>query len=62
MIEDLHPDVAKIVWKFNRWHHYVDYKIYKKNTLIRKNVEVKKGVNNYGMKLIDVNDMKKEMI
>ena len=56
MLEDLHPDVAKIVWKFNRWHHHVDYLPYKKNILIRKNIEVKQGVNNYGMKLISVND------
>jgi hypothetical protein len=29
MIEDLHPDVAKVVWKFNRWHHKVDYNKWK---------------------------------
>ena len=26
MIAKLHPDVAKVVWKFNRWHHHVDYR------------------------------------
>ena len=56
MIEDLHPDVAKVVWKFNRWHHHVDYLPYKKNILIRKKIDVKQCVNNYGMKLISVND------
>ncbi len=25
MLVDLHPDVAKIAWKFNRCHHHVDY-------------------------------------
>lgn len=25
MLADMHPDVAKVVWKFNRWHHQVDY-------------------------------------
>lgn len=25
MLEKMHPDVAKVVWKFNRWHHQVDY-------------------------------------
>jgi hypothetical protein len=35
MIEKLHPDVAKVVWKFNRWHHQVDYRPFKKNKLIR---------------------------
>lgn len=33
MLEDLHPDVAKVVWRFNRWHHHVDYKPFKENKL-----------------------------
>jgi hypothetical protein len=33
MLADLHPDVAKVVWRFNRWHHHVDYKPFKKNKL-----------------------------
>ena len=44
MLEDLHPDVAKIVWKFNRWHHHVDYKVFKKNKLIK--LKVKKNYKN----------------
>jgi hypothetical protein len=53
MLADLHPDVAKVVWKFNRWHHTVDYKPFKKNKLIRKDdIITSEGVNNYGMKLI----------
>lgn len=31
MIEDLHPDVSKVVWKFNRWHHHVNYNVYSEN-------------------------------
>jgi hypothetical protein len=54
MLADLHPDVAKVVWKFNRWHHQVDYKPFKNNKLIRKpNLVIPEGINNYGMKLID---------
>jgi hypothetical protein len=49
----LHPDVAKVVWKFNRWHHHVNYRPFKKNKLIRKQVEIPQGVNNYGMVLVD---------
>ncbi len=30
MLEKMHPDVASVVWRFNRWHHYVDYKPFKK--------------------------------
>ena len=26
MLVDMHPDCAELVWKFNRWHHHVDYK------------------------------------
>lgn len=57
MIEDLHPDVARVVWKFQRWHHYVDYSPFKKNKLIRKaGLVIPQGINNYGMKLIDLKD------
>lgn len=48
-----HPDVVKIVWRYNRWHHEVNYEPFKKNKLIRKNgLNVPNKVNNYGMKLI----------
>jgi len=54
MIVDLHPDVAKVVWRFNRWHHHVDYRAFKKNRLKRL-IEVPNVVNNYGMTLVDKN-------
>jgi len=55
MLEDLHPDVARVVWKFNRWHHQVDYRPFKNNKLIRKkNFNFKKITNNYNMKIIEV--------
>ena len=55
MLADLHPDVASVVWRFNRWHHHVDYKPFKKNRLKRKaNVDIPQGINNYGMELVDV--------
>ena len=54
MLADMHPDVAKVVWRFNRWHHHVDYSFFKKNKLIRKsNFNFPNVINNYGMKLID---------
>lgn len=54
MLADLHPDVAKVVWRFNRWHHHVDYKPFKKNGLIKDpSVEIPNGVNNYGMVLVE---------
>lgn len=34
-LEELHPDIVKTTWKFNRWHHQVDYRVFKLNKLIR---------------------------
>jgi hypothetical protein len=49
----VHPDVSRLVFKFERWHHHVDYTVFKKQKLIRHNdVAVKQGVNDYGMKLV----------
>lgn len=54
MIANLHPDVAEVVWRFNRWHHHVNYMPFKPNSLIKKQgVVVPDGVNNYGMKIIE---------
>lgn len=53
MLQDMHPDVTRLVWKFNRCHHHVDYRPFKKNKLIKKsNLDISKGTNEYGMKLI----------
>lgn len=49
-----HPDVTKVVWKWGRWQHQVDYRPFKGNRLrLRPGVVVPKGVNNYGMRLVD---------
>jgi hypothetical protein len=54
MLAMLHPDVAKVVWRFNRWHHHVDYKPFKKNKLIKSaDLVIPEGVNNYGMELVN---------
>lgn len=54
MIADLHPDVCEVVWKFNRWHHQVDYGMFRGNVLKKVvGVDIPTGVNNYGMKLIE---------
>jgi len=55
MLQELHPDVAKVVWKFNRWHHHVDYRPFKNNELKKKKgLRIKKGINNYGMKVVKI--------
>ena len=53
-LQDQHPDVAKVTKKFGRWHHHVNYKPFARNKLIKKEgVIIPKGVNNYGMKLVE---------
>lgn len=31
MLEDTHPDVSKVVWRYGRYHHHVDYKPFRDN-------------------------------
>ena len=53
---DLHPELSKLVHRFGRWHHYVDYRVFKNNVLIRKkDIKLSDEVNNYGMKLVNFN-------
>jgi hypothetical protein len=51
----VHPDVSKLVWKFDRWHHHVDYTRFKKNKLIRRtDIAIPEGVNDYGMRRVQI--------
>lgn len=51
----VHPDVSEMVWKFNRWHHHVDYSGFKKQKLIRnEDVKIKEKIHDYGMKMVKV--------
>jgi len=55
-LQEAHPDVVKIVWRYNRWHHQVDYRPFKNNRLEYRDDYVPTGeVNNYGMVLRDKN-------
>lgn len=50
MLKVAHPDVTELVWKFNRYHHEVDYKPFKAQKLIRKvTYSEPDAVNDYGM-------------
>ena len=49
---DMHPDISKIVWKFGRWHHTVNYGQFKDINLIKNDdYKITSKVNNYGMKI-----------
>ena len=57
MLAEVHPDVSKVVWKFGRWHHHVDYSPFKSNKLIRRaDAAIPAGMNEYGMVLQDVGE------
>ena len=50
----VHPDVSRLVWKFHRWHHHVDYKKFKQTLTLKENIQIEKGINNYGLKLVSI--------
>lgn len=53
MLARMHPDVAKVVWRFKRWHHHVDYSPFKSIALrCRPDEPADEGVNDYGMTLM----------
>jgi hypothetical protein len=55
MLVAMHPDVSKVVFRFKRWHHYVNYKPFKKIKLIKKkDLKIPEGINNYSMVLKSV--------
>jgi len=54
---DKHPDICKIVKRYGRWHHRVNYEPFANNRLILKDgIDIPKGTNNYGMnlKVVDI--------
>lgn len=58
MIEDMHPDLVKLTWKFNRWHHQADYSKFEQRLKLKDNVDLSNydKVNNYGMKIINTDE------
>ncbi len=52
-LKDQHPEMVEVVWKFNRWHHEVDFSSVKGNELkLKTGIKIPNGHNEYGMKLI----------
>lgn len=54
ILSDMHPDCAKVVFKFNRWHHTVNYKIFKQKLILKTGLIIPDKINEYGMKLTTV--------
>jgi hypothetical protein len=58
MLEEMHPDISRVVFKFGRWHHHVNYLPFKKNKLIKKEgLVIPEGTNDYGMVVCDKSDL-----
>ena len=56
-LADQHPDVTKVTRKWGRWQHHVNYKPFRHNQLkLKKDLIIPDRVNNYGMKLIQLED------
>jgi len=53
-LKEQHPDLVKVVWRYERWHHEVNYSVFKQSLKRVDNYDqiVKKGVDNYNMKLL----------
>lgn len=61
MLVDMHPDVARLVWRYDRWHHHVDYSRFKTNTLrLKAGAQIPEGINNYGMIFTDHFDQERQ--
>jgi hypothetical protein len=51
-LQQKHPDVTTISFKFGHWQHHVDYSRFESNKLRRKpGLVVPHGIDNYGMRL-----------
>ena len=52
MLANVYPEYAKVVYRFHRIHHHVNYTSFRKNKLIKKsNLKISNKINNYGMEL-----------
>jgi hypothetical protein len=52
-LKEQHPDCVEVTWKFNRWHHQVDYSAFKRNRpILRAGVQPSPTSDEYGMELV----------
>lgn len=53
MLVNEHPDVSRVAWKFDRWHHHVDYARFSSNRLkLKAGIEISPEPNDYGITLV----------
>jgi len=59
-LRDQHPDIVRIIRRWGRWQHYVDYRRFKTNQLqLRQGIDLPSGIDNYGMMLKPFNRKRK---
>lgn len=52
MLVKVHPDVAHLKWRYDRWHHHVDFHKFDGLKLVRKqDIELPASSDNYGLVL-----------
>ena len=54
MLVDMHPDVVRLVYKFHRWHHEVNYSVFKQQLKMKENESHLAKVNEFGMRIVKV--------
>tara|TARA_Y100000310_G_C20073707_1_gene530571 strand:+ start:155 stop:487 length:333 start_codon:yes stop_codon:yes gene_type:complete len=45
----LHPDISRLVWRYGRWHHLVDYSGFQQRLRRRQGLVIQPGNHEYGM-------------
>ena len=55
-LKEQHPDCVEVVWKFNRWHHQVDYSRFKNKLILKQGITKIMANNEYGMRLINAKE------
>ena len=61
MLVKMHPDVTRLVWRFQRWHHHVDYSGFKNMQLIRKDDYAIPESNPYAMVKVERKPRKRSL-
>lgn len=51
MLEDMHPDLCKVVWRFNRWHHHCNYKVFEQKLVRKDKLQDQHKTNEFDMVL-----------
>ena len=54
MLVDVHPDVSQVVFKFGRWHHEVNYSVFKHIDPQFRPERLADGVNDYGLYMVKI--------